>query len=162
MSWAESYHGKLRELAGDEEVLIMVGARSVMRDAEGRLLLIKRSDNGLWAVPAGGMELGDSIRECAIREAYEETGLLPTELRPIAIFSGAESTETNQWGHTYQYHITVFLITAWTGELVTETDESTDAAWFHPDQLPSPRASTVDMSVRLLEHYDRTGEFLAP
>ena len=161
MSWAESYHGKLRALAGDEEVLIMVGARCLLRDDQGRILLIKRSDNGLWAVPAGGMELDDSVRQCAIREVYEETGLTPTELAPIAILSGAESTETNQWGHTYQFHMTVFLATAWTGELVTQTDETTDAGWFHPDQLPTAHTAIVDMSLRLLEQYDRTGEFVA-
>jgi 8-oxo-dGTP pyrophosphatase MutT (NUDIX family) len=162
MSWAESYHGRLRALAGDEEVLIMVGARCLVRDDRGRILLIRRNDNGLWAVPAGGIELGDSIRQCAIREAYEETGLTPTALMPIAILSGAESTETNQWGHTYQFHITVFLVTGWTGELVTKTDETTDAAWFHPERLPTPRAADVQTSLHLLEQYDRTGEFVAP
>src|SRR5262245_55074812 len=161
MSWSESYHGKLRALAGDAEILIMIGARCILRD-QGRILLIQRSDNGLWAVPAGGIELDESVRQCAIREVYEETGLTPTKLAPIALFSGAESMETNQWGHTYQFHITVFLATAWTGDLVTQTDESTDAGWFHPDQLPTPRTPIVDSSVRLLEQYDRTGEFFAP
>ncbi|HEX6870186.1 MAG TPA: NUDIX domain-containing protein [Micromonosporaceae bacterium] len=162
MSWAESYHGKLRALAGDDEVLIMIAARCLLRDDQGRILLIRRSDNGMWAVPAGGVELGDSVRQCAIREAYEETGLTPTVLAPIAIVSGADTTETNQWGHTYQFHTTVFLATAWTGELVTQTDETTDAAWFHPDQLPTPRMATVDRTLRLLERYHRTGEFVAP
>jgi 8-oxo-dGTP pyrophosphatase MutT (NUDIX family) len=162
MSWAESYHGKLRALAGDEEVLIMIGARCILRDDQGRILLIQRSDNGLWAVPAGGIELDESVRQCAIREVYEETGLTPTKLVPIAIYSGSESMETNQWGHTYQFHITVFLATDWTGELVTQTDESTDAGWFHPDELPTPRTRIVDSSVRLLEQYERTGEFFAP
>jgi 8-oxo-dGTP pyrophosphatase MutT (NUDIX family) len=73
MSWAESYHGRLRARAGDEEVLIMIAARCLLRDDQGRVLLIKRSDNGLWAVPAGGPELGDSVRQCAIREVYEKT-----------------------------------------------------------------------------------------
>jgi 8-oxo-dGTP pyrophosphatase MutT (NUDIX family) len=162
MSWAESYHGRLRALAGDDEVLIMVGARCLLRDDQGRILLIRRSDNGLWAVPAGGMELGDSVRQCAIRELYEETGLTPTKLAPIGILSGADSTETNSWGHTYQFHITLFLATAWTGEMVTQTDETTDAGWFHLDQLPSARMATVDVSLQLLEQYDRTGEFVAP
>ncbi|GIG59859.1 NUDIX hydrolase [Longispora fulva] len=161
MSWAESYHGRLRAMAGDAEVLIMVGARCVLRDDRGRILLIKRSDNGLWAVPAGGMELGDSVRECAVREVWEETGLTPTALTPIAILSGADFTGTNQWGHTYQFHITVFLATAWTGELVTQTDESTDAGWFDPERLPTPRSPSVDKSLRLVEGYERTGEFVA-
>ena len=162
MSWAESYHGKLRALAGEQEVLIMVGARCLLREDLGRILLIKRSDNGVWAVPAGGMELGDSVRHCAIREVYEETGLTPTNLVPIAILSGADSTETNQWGHTYQFHITVFLATAWTGELVMQTDETTDAGWFHADQLPTPRTAIVERSLQPLRQYDRTGEFFAP
>jgi 8-oxo-dGTP pyrophosphatase MutT (NUDIX family) len=162
MSWAESYHGRLRALAGDDEVLIMIGARCLLRDDRGRVLLIRRSDNGLWAVPAGGIELGESVRQCAIREVYEETGLTPTSLTPMAILSGADSTETNLWGHTYQFHMTVFLVTAWTGELVTQTDETTDAGWFHPDQLPTPRTDIVGMSMRLLEQYDRTGAFAAP
>jgi 8-oxo-dGTP pyrophosphatase MutT (NUDIX family) len=162
MSWEQSYHGKLRASAGDEEVLIMVGARCLLRDDQGRILLIRRSDNGLWAVPSGGIELGDSVRQCAIREMYEETGLTPTKLVPIAILSGADSTETNQWGHTYQFHITVFLATAWSGELVTQTDETIDAGWFDPDQLPAPRTAIVETSMHLLEQYDRTGEFVAP
>jgi 8-oxo-dGTP pyrophosphatase MutT (NUDIX family) len=93
---------------------------------------------------------------------YEETGLTPTTLTPIAILSGTDSTETNQWGHTYQFHITVFLATSWTGELLTQTDETTDAAWFYPDELPTPRTAIVGTSMQLLEQYDRTGEFVAP
>jgi 8-oxo-dGTP pyrophosphatase MutT (NUDIX family) len=160
MSWADSYHGRLRALAGDDEVLIMVGARCLLRDDRGRILLIRRSDNGLWAVPAGGMELGETVRQCAIREVVEETGLTPVALTPIAILSGADSTETNGWGHTYQFHITVFLATAWTGDLVKQTDETTDAGWFHPAAVPAPHTPIVDMSVRLLEQHDRTGEFV--
>jgi 8-oxo-dGTP pyrophosphatase MutT (NUDIX family) len=49
--------GQLRILAGDERTLILVGARCVVRDGDGRVLLIKRSDNGEWALPAGSMEL---------------------------------------------------------------------------------------------------------
>lgn len=162
MGWAESYHGRLRSRAGDGEVLIMVGARCILRDKSRRILLIRRSDNGLWAFPAGGMELGDTIRECAIRETSEETGLTPTSLVPIALLSGAESTETNAWGHTYQFHTTVFLADRWTGELVTHTDETAAAGWFHPDQLPEPRAATVDKSLGLIQQYDRTLTFLAP
>jgi 8-oxo-dGTP pyrophosphatase MutT (NUDIX family) len=140
----------------------MVGARCLLRDGDGRVLLIKRSDNGLWAAPAGGMELGDTVRECAIREVQEETGLTPTLLTPIAVTSGAETTATNAWGHTYQFHITVFVATAWTGELLTHTDETTDARWFHPHELPEPRTPSVERTLALLEHYERTGEVTVP
>ena len=62
-SWEESYLGQIRTLAGAERTLIVIGARNIVRDDQGRVLLIKRSDNGYWAFPAGTMELGESISE---------------------------------------------------------------------------------------------------
>ena len=55
--------------------MLFVGARGVILDDQNRLLLIQRSDNHRWAIPAGAMELGESMEECAIREVWEETGL---------------------------------------------------------------------------------------
>ena len=40
--------------------------------------------------------------------------------------------------------------------------DHTTPGWFHPDQLPTQHTATVEMSVQLLEQYDRTGEFVAP
>jgi ADP-ribose pyrophosphatase YjhB (NUDIX family) len=44
-------------------------------DEEHRVLLIQRSDNGDWALPGGGHEIGERIGETAIRETREETRL---------------------------------------------------------------------------------------
>src|SRR3954454_22059599 len=46
-----------------------------VRDDAGRLLLIHKVDNDLWALPGGGMDLGESIADAAVREVAEETGL---------------------------------------------------------------------------------------
>lgn len=48
---------------------------AAVRDKRGRLLLIHKIDNGYWALPGGGMDLGESIAEAAMREALEETGV---------------------------------------------------------------------------------------
>ncbi|GAB3745518.1 hypothetical protein GCM10028864_14760 [Microlunatus parietis] len=61
MSYEESYVGSLRQLVGDRR-LITPGPRAVITDNHDRLLFIRRSDNGAWAMPAGGMELGESSR----------------------------------------------------------------------------------------------------
>ncbi len=46
---------------------------AVVRD--GRLLLTRREDNGLWCLPGGGVDSGESWSEAAVREVREETGL---------------------------------------------------------------------------------------
>ncbi|MER5934270.1 NUDIX domain-containing protein [Streptomyces sp. NPDC002054] len=54
---------------------MVVAASAVVTDGEGRILLQRRTDNGLWALPGGGMDLGDSLPGTAVREVKEETGL---------------------------------------------------------------------------------------
>jgi ADP-ribose pyrophosphatase YjhB (NUDIX family) len=56
-----------------------VGAEAAIFDPEGRILLVRRSDDGLWCLPCGWVEPNESPEEAAIREAGEETGL---EVRP--------------------------------------------------------------------------------
>ena len=159
MSWEDSYLGQLRALAGDR-VLLLVGSRCVIRDTEGRVLLIRRSDNQLWALPAGASELGESIAECAAREAYEETGLRLTAVTPFAIYSGKAHTFTNMWGDTYQLHVTAFRADAWEGDLVTCTDETLDARFFDPADLPSPVTRSVSLTIGDLARFESTGTFV--
>ena len=101
VGWTESYLGRLRARVGDEEVLLFVGARAVVRDPAGRVLLIKRTDNGEWALPAGALEIGESIAEAAAREVHEETGLTATALTPFGLYTGRQFLHTNMFGHAY-------------------------------------------------------------
>lgn len=52
-----------------------VGAEAAIFDREGRILLVRRSDDGLWCLPCGWVEPNESPEEAAVREAREETGL---------------------------------------------------------------------------------------
>src|SRR5947209_8024992 len=54
---------------------IVPAASTIVTDKTGRILLHRRSDNELWALPGGAMEVGESIAETAVRETKEETGL---------------------------------------------------------------------------------------
>src|SRR5689334_20458429 len=152
--------GKVRACVGDDEVLLFVGARVVLRDERGHVLLIQRSDNGYWSLPAGAMEIGESIADAAARELWEETGLTATGLTPFAAYTGPRHTRTNQWGHTYQLHTTAFRIDGWTGELVTRTDETTDAGYFTLDALPAPVTDSVRETLADLAEFETTGRFL--
>ncbi|RJO79444.1 NUDIX domain-containing protein [Nocardia panacis] len=54
------------------------GVVAAVRDAVGRLLLTRRCDNGLWVLPGGKLELGETIAEAAVREVWEEAGVRVT------------------------------------------------------------------------------------
>ncbi|WP_336922867.1 NUDIX hydrolase [Aquipuribacter sp. SD81] len=47
---------------------------AAVTDEQGRLLLIHKTDNDLWALPGGGHEVGESISDTVVREVKEETG----------------------------------------------------------------------------------------
>ncbi len=160
LTWAESYLGRVRTSVGDADTLLFVGARGVIIDDRGRLLLIQRSDNRRWAIPAGAMELGESMAECAVREVWEETGLRATALTSFAMYTGPSYTYTNMWGHTYQLHMTAFRIHAWEGELVRETDETLDAGFFALDELPGPASPVLAETLADLAQFERTGRMV--
>ena len=52
---------------------IRVGCSAIIFNDEGRFLLTRRSDNGQWCLPSGGLEPGESLEETCIREVFEET-----------------------------------------------------------------------------------------
>jgi ADP-ribose pyrophosphatase YjhB (NUDIX family) len=53
---------------------VVAGAAAVI-DTEGNILLMRRSDNQLWAMPGGQMEVGETPAEAVVRETVEETGI---------------------------------------------------------------------------------------
>lgn len=81
----EEYYGETFDLPPEEvrsrlaselgHVTPKVGAGAVLFDDDGRLLLMKRADNGTWCVPGGIVEVTESPAETVVRETREETGL---------------------------------------------------------------------------------------
>jgi ADP-ribose pyrophosphatase YjhB (NUDIX family) len=85
------YIEELREIVGHRP-LIFVGSVTVIVDDKGRLLLQQRKfPNGVWGIPGGLMELGESTEEVARREVYEETGLKVEKLHLISVYSGPQN-----------------------------------------------------------------------
>jgi ADP-ribose pyrophosphatase YjhB (NUDIX family) len=61
---------------------LVPAASAIVVDQAGRILLHRRTDNELWSIPGGGMEVGERIADTVVREVREETGL---EVEPEAI-----------------------------------------------------------------------------
>jgi phosphoheptose isomerase len=72
----------------DANTRIRVNVAVLVRDVDGRILLEKRRDCGLWGLPGGRVEPGESISEAAERELIEETGLSIHVTRLLGVYSG--------------------------------------------------------------------------
>jgi 8-oxo-dGTP pyrophosphatase MutT (NUDIX family) len=125
---------QLRQLVGHRPILI-VGASALIVDAEGRLLLLKRSDNDCWGIPGGGVEPGEFVEAAARREAREETGLELGEMALFGVFSGPELYYVYPNGDE-TYNVIITYITHQAHGAVRINDEHTDWRWFTPADIP--------------------------
>ncbi len=99
----------------------------------GELLLIKRSDSGVWLYPTGWCDVGYSAAEVAVKEVEEETGIEAEPVRLIAVLDGLRLGFTR----TPLYSL-VFHLRAVGGKLEPHPLECDDVGWFGRDNLPSP------------------------
>jgi ADP-ribose pyrophosphatase YjhB (NUDIX family) len=112
---------------------VAVGA-AVAND-KGQLLLIKRSDSGVWLYPTGWADVGYSAAEVVVKEVKEETGIEVEPIRLIAVLDGLRVGFTR-----IALYSLVFYCKAVGGELQPHPLECDDVGWFSPTQLPSPLA----------------------
>lgn len=99
------YIMELRKLVGHRP-LIMVGATMLLINQNNELLLIKRTDNHLWGVPGGSLELGESLEACVRRETLEEVSINVDQIELFGVYSGEEMH------YTYPNKDEVFMVSA--------------------------------------------------
>lgn len=68
-------------------VLVKPGVGVIVRDAQGRILLERRSDNGRFGLPGGGVDPGETWEQAAVREVLEETGLVVRVAFLVGVYS---------------------------------------------------------------------------
>jgi ADP-ribose pyrophosphatase YjhB (NUDIX family) len=106
-----------------------LGVRGLVRDGEGRVLLIKHTYVSGWHMPGGGVERGETCEHALAREMIEEAGVEltgPPRLRSI------HSSEANFRGD----HILFFEVGEWRAVKATSRGEIAALGWFAPDALP--------------------------
>jgi 8-oxo-dGTP diphosphatase len=117
-----------------QQPLVGVGAIIVEDD---RVLLIKRGKApllGEWSIPGGMLELGETLRQGAEREALEETGLVVRATDLLGVFDRIVPDETKRT--LYHYVLIDFLCQKISGDVLAAGDAS-DARWFTRADLSS-------------------------
>ncbi|HXP18235.1 MAG TPA: NUDIX domain-containing protein [Streptosporangiaceae bacterium] len=103
-------------------------------DGAGAILLLRRTDTGLWTIPTGGLKKGETISHCAIRECEEETGLKVEITGLVGVFSTPEHLIAYGDGEVRQ-PVNVCLRARVTGGNAAPTAEASDIRWVQPDQI---------------------------
>jgi ADP-ribose pyrophosphatase YjhB (NUDIX family) len=111
-------------------------------------------------MPAGFMELNESILDCLKREVREETGLEVLEATPIALYTEPRFASITVSGDHIQMFAMGFRVDRWQGTIVASTDETTHARFCAPDDLPTNLPVLYRETLADLEHYEQTGQFI--
>lgn len=117
---------------------LVVAASAVVTDDEGRILLQRRRDNDLWALPGGGMDMGDSLPGTAVREVKEETGLDVEITGLVGTYTDPRHIIAYSDGEVRRQFNVCFTARVLGGQLAI-SDESTKLQFVQPqeiDQLP--------------------------
>ncbi|MBO4474472.1 MAG: NUDIX domain-containing protein [Clostridiales bacterium] len=116
--------------------LIATGAGVIIVNEKNEILLGKRTDNGYWDYPAGGMELGESFEECARREALEETGLLCGKMELLTTISGKNTFYTYPNGDQIFIAGLIFICFQYSGEMKAQEEEVAEQRFFSIYEMP--------------------------
>lgn len=116
----------------------IASAAAVVFDAQGRLLLHRRTDNGKWSLPGGMLEVGETAEQGIVREVREETGFEVRVVRLVGVYSDPKiTTVTYADGNTISY-VSLLFECAVMGGAPELNDESSAIDWFSPADLPVP------------------------
>jgi 8-oxo-dGTP diphosphatase len=118
--------------------LPLVGVGTIIIEGD-RVLLVKRAHppiQGQWSIPGGVLEVGEMVREAAIREAREETGLIVEPGELLGVYDRILRDPENRV--QYHYVLIDFLCRPTGGELLAASDAA-EVHWFRRQEIPALR-----------------------
>ncbi len=113
-----------------------VAVNAVVFNDKKEVLLAKRTDNGMWCIPGGHVDLGETLAQACLRELYEETGLRGEVIRLVGIYSDPQNSlhiaQGSEW-HT----VRVSFLCKVVGGTMTASEETSEIKYFEMDHLPT-------------------------
>lgn len=127
----------LDDPAAPKATSVVPSANVIVVNDQGEILMIRRTDNGNWAVPGGGMDLGESITQTAVRETREETGITCEITGLVGIYTNPHHVILyTSNGEVRQEFSIVFTARPVGGEL-RPSSESSEPRWVPPEAVES-------------------------
>jgi 8-oxo-dGTP pyrophosphatase MutT (NUDIX family) len=123
---------ELRYLSEAPSLSPYSGVDGAVVDDMRRILLIRREDDGLWAMPGGGSDVGETPAQTATRELFEEAGIQSRAIALVGVYD-SRLCGTRSWAHLDHF---VFLCEAEPDAIPHPGPETTDVGWFSADELP--------------------------
>jgi ADP-ribose pyrophosphatase YjhB (NUDIX family) len=131
MARVEYYH----DVAAPQARELLPAAFAVVRNATGRVLLVRRADDGCWELPGGRVEVGESASAAVVREVAEEAGVTINVTGLAGVYS--DPGHVLAYPHeqsTYQQIAICFHAFSADHDTQPDHDETTAAGWFNPEQ----------------------------
>lgn len=113
---------------------VVPSVTAVVRDGEGRILIIHKTDNDLWALPGGGHDIGESIGDTVVREVVEETGITVQVDSIVGLYTNPEHVLAYDDGEVRQQFSICFRAHP-TGGALRTSSESKEVRWVAPADL---------------------------
>jgi len=135
------------------DLLWLSTAAGVVLDGDGRVLLGRRSDTGNWGLPGGIIDPGEEPADAAVREIYEETGVIAVPEALAAVSVSGVVTYPN--GDVVQYLEVLFRCRAAGGSARVNDSESVEVSWHALDNLPDLDARTLRRISQAMAGTDR-------
>lgn len=107
---------------------------AIFRD--DRVLIVRRAQppaHGLYTLPGGGVELGETLADALIREIREETGL---EIEPLALAGFRQVIARDEAGRIERHFVILPFAARWIGGEISLNEELTEARWLKLSELP--------------------------
>jgi len=126
------YISEIRKYVGHNPIMV-TAAMCIIYDKEKGILFEKRSDNGMWCVPGGAIELGETLEQALVREVKEETSLDIFNPKLFDVVANVHMIYPNK--DEVYYTDIVYIVNEYAGTLKYD-EESVELRWFKFDELP--------------------------